>query len=196
VVGRRSLLTTCAIVVALVLAGPAAASWRSDARAITKGLTRAVQSDKLTRAEARGYRLELRRTRIALRRLSWTNALNLGAVLHDTAVQARRLNRPRALVLFSELGLNRRWFRAHSMPGSGVDVFDPRGVLYRSFPGQGLRFHPLGNFARLNGLVGRGRLSEAHRLADALSARGVTSAPGTTERRPSLGPPTCSPTTA
>jgi D-glucuronyl C5-epimerase C-terminus len=180
VVGRRSLLTVFAIVVALVLAAPAAASWRSDARAVTKGLTRAVQSGKLTRAEARGYRVELRRTRIVLRRLSWTNALNLGAVLHDTARQARRFNRPRARVLFSELRLNRRWLRAHAMPASGVDVFDSAGVLYRSFPGQGLRFHPLGNFAHLNGLVARSDVVAARRLGAALAARGVSAGRGKT----------------
>ncbi len=176
---RRSLIAAITLVVALSLAASASASRASDVRAIEKGLRAAVKADKLTRAEATAHRAELTRTRRALRRFSWTPAANLGAVLHDTAAQARRLKRPRALVLFSELRLNRRWLRAHPMPGTGVDVFDPHGVLYRSFPGQGLRFHPLGNFARLNGLLGRGRLEEARRLADALSARAITRARGT-----------------
>jgi hypothetical protein len=180
VVGRRTLLTTLVSIVALALAVPASASWSSDARAISKGLRLSVKQGKLTRAEARDYHAELRRTRSTLRRLSWTSAANLGSVLHDAATQPGRLTRPRSLVLFSELRLNRRWLREHTMPASGTDVFDSDGVLYRSFPGQGLRFHPLGNFARLNGLVGRGRAEEARRLASALAARGVTSARGAT----------------
>lgn len=177
---RRSLLTVFATGAFLALAAPASASWTSDARALRAGLRHAVASGKLARAEAVSYRRQLRRTRAALPRLSWTAAANLGAVLHDGAVQSRLLNRPRALVLFSELRLNRRWLRDRPMPPLKSDVFDSDGVLYRSFPGQGLRFHPLGNFARLNGLVGRGRYDEARRLAAALSARGIKSAPGKT----------------
>ena len=179
-VARRSLLTTLAISVALALAAPASASWASDARAVSNGLSRAVERGKLTRAEAHDYRRELRRTRTTLPRLYWTNAINLGAVLHDVAAQARRLNRPRALVLFSELRLNRRRLSGHGMPAAGVDLLDSQGVLYRAFPGQGIRFHPLGNFARLSWLVAHRRLSGARRLADSLAARGVRRAPRAT----------------
>ncbi len=101
-------------------------------------------------------------------------------MLHDAARQSRLLNRPRALVHFSELRLNRLWLRDHALPALKEDVFDSDGVLYRSFPGQGLRFHPLGNFAHLNGLVGRGRHEEARRLAAALAARAIASGPGKT----------------
>jgi D-glucuronyl C5-epimerase C-terminus len=99
--------------------------------------------------------------------------VNLGAVLHDTALQARRLSRARATVLFGELRLNRRRLASHGMPPARSNVYDEDGVLYRSFPGQGLRFHPLGNFSRLNGMIGRGQLRPARRLAEALQARGV-----------------------
>jgi hypothetical protein len=177
---RRSLLTGLAISSALALAAPAAAGWASDARAVSKGLSRAVDLGKLTRAEATEYRRELRATRTALPRLYWTNAINLGAVLHDLATQARRLTRPRALVLFSELRVNRRRLSRQGMPASGVGVLDSDGVLYRAFPGQGIRFHPLGNFGRLSGLIARRRLSATRRLADALAARGVARAPRAT----------------
>jgi hypothetical protein len=176
-VACRSLLTALALSLALAAAPPAFASWASDARAISLGISRAVERGKLTPAEARGYRSEVRATRAALPRLYWTNAINLGAVLHDVAGQARRLNRPRALVLFSELRLNRRRLTHQGMPASGVDVLDSDGVLYRAFPGQGIRFHPLGNFGRLSWLVAQKRLSAARRLADALVARGVRRAP-------------------
>jgi hypothetical protein len=177
---RRSLPYALALLAALFLAAPASASWFTDAQAIRKGLTAAVKDERLTKAEAARYRREVRRTRVALRRMSWTSAVNLGAVLHDVARQSRALSRARSLVLFSELRTNRRWLRSHPMPAAKVDIFDSHGVLYRSFPGQGLRFHPLGNFARLNGLVARGRLPRARRLARALTARGVRRAPGTT----------------
>jgi hypothetical protein len=179
-VARRSLLAALALVAALAVATPADAGWASDARALSKGLARAVERGKLTRAEAAAYRLQIRRTRVALRRFSWIAATNLGAVLRDAAAQARKLNRPRALVLFGELRLTRRWLREHGPPPSGTDVLAPDGVLHRSFPGLGLRFHPLGNFGLLKGLLARGRVGEARRLADALAARGVRTGPGRT----------------
>jgi D-glucuronyl C5-epimerase C-terminus len=173
VVVHRALLVVLALVAALLLAAPATASRASDARAIHRGLTVAVKSGKLTPAEAAGYRREVRRSRVALRRMSWTRAANLGAVFHDVAGHSRRLSRARSLVLFSELRTNRRWLRSHPMPAARTDIHDPDGVVYRSFPGHGLRFHPLGNFARLNALAKRRNLAGARRLADALRGRGV-----------------------
>ena len=53
------------------------------------------------------------------------------------------------------------------------DTYGADGVVYRLVPGQGYRFHPLANFARLNVLVSRGRVVEARRLARALLWRAV-----------------------
>jgi D-glucuronyl C5-epimerase-like protein len=173
VVVPRVLPVALALAAALLLAAPATASRASDARAIHRGLTAAVKSGKLTRAEAVVYRREVRRTRSALRRISWTRAANLGAVLHDVAGQSRRFSRPRSRVLFSELRTNRRWLYFRPMPSARTDIYDADGVVYRSFPGHGLRFHPLGNFARLNALTRGRKVTRTRRLADALRGRGV-----------------------
>jgi hypothetical protein len=172
-VGRRPLLL---VFVALFLfsAAPAEAGWTSDARAIQKGLTASVHAHRLTRGEAYRYRVETRRARALLPRLPWTRAANLGAVLHDVALQSRRYSRPRALTLFSMLRVNRTYLGSHSMPSAKHDVLDGDGVVYRSFPGQGLQFHPLGNFARLNGRLMGGHLDAAAKLAAALQARAIS----------------------
>jgi hypothetical protein len=47
------------------------------------------------------------------------------------------------------------------------------GIVYRWFGAHGFQFHPLANFAALNGHARQGRREEAERLATAMLARGV-----------------------
>ncbi|MGI8606952.1 MAG: D-glucuronyl C5-epimerase family protein [Gaiellaceae bacterium] len=170
---RHSLPPLALAVLALCLAPPAAASPATDARAIVKGLRASVASGRLTGAEAARHRLTLRRARAVLKLLPGTRASNLAAVLHGVAVQSRRLNRPRSVALFGMLELNAEYLGLRALPPSGEDVFDDEGVLYRSFPGHGLQFHPLGNFGRLNGLWAAGRNGDAGVLAHALLDRAI-----------------------
>lgn len=170
---RRSLPPLALVVLAFGLASPAAASPATDGRAIVKGLRASVASGRLTGAEATRHRLTMRRARAVLQLLPGTRASNLAAVLHDVAVQSRRFNRPRALALFGMLETNAEYLALHALPPSGRDVFDSEGVVYRSFPGHGLQFHPLGNFGHLNGLWMAGRTRDAGVLGHALLERGI-----------------------
>jgi hypothetical protein len=88
---------------------------------------------------------------------------------------------PRALAVFSMLRFNTYYLSRHPMPPSGRDLIDSQdGVLYRSFPGRGLQFHPLGNFARLGNLMLSGRDVDAAELAESLVERGVPNGPALT----------------
>jgi D-glucuronyl C5-epimerase-like protein len=170
---RHSLPPLALAVLALGLASPAEASPVTDGRAIIKGLRSSVASGRLTGAEATRHRLTLRRARAVLKLLPGTRASNLAAVLHDVAVQSRRYNRPRAVALFGMLETNAEYLGLHALPASGNDVFDDEGVVYRSFPGHGLQFHPLGNFGHLNGLWMADRDEDAGVLAHALLERAI-----------------------
>jgi hypothetical protein len=170
---RHSLPPLALAMLALCVASPAAASPATDGRAIVKGLRASVAAGRLTRAEAAGHRLALRRARAVLKLLPGTRASNLAGVLHDVAVQSRRLSRPRSLALFRMLETNAEYLGLHALPPSGEDVFDDEGVVYRSFPGHGLQFHPLGNFGHLNGLWMAGRDQDAGVLAHALLERAI-----------------------
>ena len=170
---RYSLPPLALAVLALGLASPAAASPATDGRAIVKGLRASVASGRLTGAEATRHRLTLRRARTVLELLPGTRASNLAAVLHDVAVQSRRFSRPRAVALFGMLETNAEYLALHALPASGRDVLDDEGVVYRSFPGHGLQFHPLGNFGHLNGLWMADRDEDARVLAHALLERAI-----------------------
>ena len=170
---RHSLPPLALAVLALGLASPAGATPATDGRAIVKGLRASVASGRLTGAEAARHRLTLRRARVVLKLLPGMRAANLAAVLHDVAVQSRRYNRPRAAALFGMLETNAEYLGLHALPPSGKDVFDDEGVVYRSFPGHGLQFHPLGNFGHLNGLWMADRNEDAGVLAHALLERAI-----------------------
>ena len=72
------------------------------------------------------------------------------------------------------LDFNADHFAGAAAPGRpGRDAQDEEGVVYRAFPGHGLQFHPLANFAKLNSYLGANRLDEAGLLGLALIARGV-----------------------
>ena len=146
---------------------------RSDAAAINKGITQAVEAGRLSPSDAAAHRVTLRRARSMLSLLPGTRARVLRAVIHDVALQWRRYNRPRALALFSMLEANADFVGVNNVPALGTDIVAGDGVVYRLFSGHGFQFHPLGNFAALNEHVSRGRDAEAATLAASLAARGV-----------------------
>lgn len=150
-----------------------AAGSAGDARLVVQGLRSAVAAGRLARAEARGYRTIVRRTRAVLTLLPARRRSNLGAVLHEVAGQRRRFTRPRALALFAMLEKNADYLAVHPVPPAGTDVVDADGVVYRAGWSHGLQFHPLANFARLNAHVSAGNDAKAARLAGALVERAV-----------------------
>lgn len=168
----RALLAAavCSLVTPAVARGAGVAA---DARAARTGLAAAVKEGAISKADAAGYRATLRRAVRLVDRLPASRARALEAVVDEVAGQARRYRAPRALTLFSMLAFNADYLGSHDVPRAGADVTGPGGVVYRSFAGRGLQFHPLANVARLNVHLSRERNDEARALAAALVARAV-----------------------
>ena len=173
----RTRLAAAALGAFLLSAAPAYGA-TSDAELARRGLARAVSAGSLAPLDAERYRASVAQAVAALRWLPEPRAANLRAVLADVAAQWRRYDYPRALALFSMLEVNNRHLSASPMPPSGSDVVALDGVVYRSFPGRGLQFHPLGSFGKLNAALTARRTAEALRLAYALVARAVPSGQG------------------
>ena len=138
-----------------------------------RGIDAAVSRGHLDSEGAATYRETLTRAYSFWGKLPGERARELEGVIRDVAAQWRAYNRPRALALFTMLELNAEHFVGHGPLPSGRDVPDEEGVVYRAFPGHGLQFHPLANFAKLNSYLGANRLDEASLLGLALVARGV-----------------------
>jgi hypothetical protein len=151
-----------------------------DAAAAKKGLAAAVKSGRLPAADAATYRASVDRALATWRKLPGSRAANLGGALHDAAVLAGRYDAPRALTIFSGLDVNATYFGTRATPSGTLDVDGDDGVVYRFFPGHGLQFHPLANFARLNANAVRKDYEAASGLAEALLARAVPTAAGLT----------------
>jgi hypothetical protein len=162
-----------AIICALVL--PAAAHAATPADQIKQGLQKAVAAGWISPGDASRYRGILTRTNTALPRLGGSRHANLQAVLSDVARRSSQYTAPRALTLFGMLDENVRYFGAQGPPAPQADVVGADEVVYRYFPGHGLQFHPLANFAALNSHLATGRTDSARTLADALRARAVPS---------------------
>jgi peptidoglycan hydrolase-like protein with peptidoglycan-binding domain len=148
---------------------------RADAAVVEGGLADAVAAGRLPRAAASRYEEIVANAITALAALRPGRSATVGAVLHDIAAQADSYDRPRALALFGMLARNAEYLTKRPLPEGRLDIEDLDGVVYRYFGGHGFQFHPLANFARLNGLVRKEDRDGAQRLARALVARGVPS---------------------
>jgi hypothetical protein len=142
----------------------------ADAR---QGLRSAVAAERLSSGASSRYETLLDRSLEGLADMPLAGAANLSVVLDGIASQASAYDEPRALTLFGMLEANREHLKANEPPEKTTDITGSDGVVYRFFPARGFQFHPLANFAALNGHVSKGRSAEARRLAVALVARGV-----------------------
>jgi len=142
-----------------------------------RGIEQARVRGDLNVQEVADYLAVLQRAGRAVSRLPDGRRETLAAVLADVSRLWRAYTRPRAFVLFSTLDENVRYLARHGVPADGTDVAGADGTVYRFFAGHGLVFHPLANFAALNGLVARGDAAGAARLAGALLARAVPRGP-------------------
>ena len=148
-----------------VHAGP-----RGDVLRIASGLDAAVADRRLSARDAMRHRDTLRAAARALPGLTAPRAAVLAGVLAAVA-DARPYDRARALTLFSTLHVNTRYLRAAGPPRGGADVVAANGVVYRSYVGVGLRFHPLASFGKLNEYAAKGRTRRTRVLASALVGR-------------------------
>jgi len=177
------------VIVALAVAGMLALAPSAAARPaaqptsldlVKRGLARSVAHGWIDQSDSSRYGAIAYRALRAIPRLPGSRASNLAAVLADVVAERDQYTAPRALAVFSMLQENTYYLARHWLPRSGTDVIADDGVLYRSFPGQGLQFHPLGNFARLGSLILQQRDGDASELAQALVDRGVANGPALT----------------
>ena len=160
---------------AVLLAAPAVASAASDATAALarRGINVAVKAGWIQPAEARRYRADLYLAQRGVRFLPPLRGRVLAAQLGQVAATWGAYTSPRALALFSQLEENVAYMNTNAIPTTATDVTGPDGVVYRWFPGIGLEFHPLANFAQLNNLASAKNADATRTLADALVARAI-----------------------
>jgi hypothetical protein len=163
-----------AVAVALLAVPVSGSAARPTPAALVKrGLSQAVERGDLTPAEAAGYRATLARALAEAKRLPPLRTQLLEAIVADVASQWRSYTAPRALTLFSTIEVNTDWLASHRLAGTHLDIEGPDGTVYRFFSGHGFVFHPLANFARLNGLATSKDDAGTGELASALLARAV-----------------------
>jgi hypothetical protein len=147
---------------------------QEDAAAATAGIDAAEEAGRLDAANAESARKAVAATVEAISAQKPGRAAVLGLALHDVAAVADSYSNRRA-ALFTELEANVAALAKAPPATEPGSVADGAGVVYRYFPEHGYRFHPLANFAKLNGLVREGDNKGARRLAEALVARGTRS---------------------
>jgi hypothetical protein len=146
-----------------------------DAGSAEEGLAAAVEAGRLDAGAVDRHRKTLAAAVAALGELPPGRASLVAAVLRDVAVHADVYDAPRALSLFGMLAANVRHLERNPAPAEPGDIPDGDEVVYRFFRGPGFQFHPLANFARLNGWARDGEREKSARLAEALVARGIPS---------------------
>jgi len=146
-----------------------------DAGSAEEGLAAAVEAGRLDAAAAEGHRETLAGSAAALGELPPGRGALVAAVLRDVAVHADAYDGPRALSLFGMLAANVRHLERNPVPAEPGDIEDGDEIVYRFFRGPGFQFHPLANFARLNGWARDGEREKSAKLAAALVARGIPS---------------------
>jgi D-glucuronyl C5-epimerase C-terminus len=175
VTGARRLGAASAAAAVAALAFPLVAAARSShsAEVARRGIAHAVGQGWIKEQDARRYRADIYLAQRGIRSLAPLRGRVLEAQLAQVSALASSLISPRATTLFSQLRENVDYLGTHGIPASGADVLGPDGAVYRWFPGKGLEFHPLANFARLNALVAKRDADGARELADALLARAI-----------------------
>jgi hypothetical protein len=174
VTGRRR-LGAVAVTAAVALAFPLASSASATRAALLakRGIAQAVARGWVKEADARRYRADVYRAQQGIRALPKLRGYVLESQLAQVSAIWDSYISPRATALFAQLRENVDYLSTHRIPSSATDVRGPDGVVYRWFPGKGLEFHPLANFARLNTLAAQRNGDAARQLADALLARAI-----------------------
>jgi hypothetical protein len=174
---RRAGAVLLAAGAAHAAAAPASASATAAASASAtlarRGITAALRVGWLTAPDARRYRADVYLAQRGIRFLPKLRARVLAEQLAQVSAIWDSYTSPRALALFSQLEENVSYLDTHRIPSGATDVTGTDGVVYRWFPGDGLEFHPLANFAQLNNLAAAKDTDGTRTLAAALVARGV-----------------------
>jgi peptidoglycan hydrolase-like protein with peptidoglycan-binding domain len=150
-----------------------AAEAGEDGASAQAALAEAANAGALSADAARRYSAAVDEALTALAALPLRRAANLALVLDDVAAHADVYDAQRTLTLFTMLETNTAHFAQSDPPARSADVEGDDATVYRFFRARGFQFHPIANFATLNGHVANGRREDAERLARSLVARGV-----------------------
>lgn len=176
----RPLALCCALMVLLALCAPAQAATRADP--VERELRRLDRAGALADGEYEQRRKAYREVRAVARRLPGRRKVELMGVLGDLRRIAGQgsLTSSRVAPLWLTLQRNREWWTTRPLLAPGTRVSFPGSELvWQAVPGHGIQFHPLANFAKLNGLwSGRRYDARMERLAVELAAMAVDRAGG------------------
>ena len=173
---------TCCVFLALLLVAPATAQGAKK-RTVSSELTRLAATGAITTSE-RDERVRafnaVKRTVKRLPKGSTRRNELAGVVGNVEGIAARRsLTGPRLVQLWLTLDRNRAYWSANATgPSTRRISFPGSQLVWQWFPGQGLQFHPLANFAKLNQLWAS-RSDDMSQLLDELLALRVPRAGGT-----------------
>jgi hypothetical protein len=172
----------CCACVALWLLASTAAQAAAKPRTVTSELRRLAATGAITTSERNERLAEYRAVTRTVRRLprGSTRRAELAGVVAtvDGIAARRRLTAPRLVPLWLTLERNRAYWSTHpGGPSTRRISFPGSQLVWQWFPGQGLQFHPLANFAKLNALWA-GRSPDMGALLDELLALRVPRAGG------------------
>jgi hypothetical protein len=172
----------CCAFVALLLVAPAAAQGAAKKRTVASELSRLAAAGAIPdseRAERLAAFKAVQRTVKRLPRRSTRRNELAGVVASVEGIAARRsLTGPRLVPLWLTLERNRAYWSANAAgPSTRRISFPGSQLVWQWFPGQGLQFHPLANFAKLNQLWAS-RSGDMGQLLDELLALRVPRAGG------------------
>jgi hypothetical protein len=147
----------CCVFVALSLLGAAAGPAAAKKRTVTSELRRLAATGAITPSERDERLADYRSVARAVKRLpkGTTRRTELAGVVGtiDGIAARRKLNGPRLVPLWLTLDTNRAYWTTHLFgPSTRRISFAGSQLVWQYFPGQGLQFHPLANFAKLNAL--------------------------------------------
>lgn len=135
-------------------ARPAAASTKK--RTTLSELARLRDAGAFEETAYAEYRAEYRRDRALARKLKGRRKVELTGALRNVDQMAARgsLTASRLVPLWLQLRRNREWWSNGPLLASGARVsFAGTELVFQYFPGEGLQFHPLANFGKLNYLA-------------------------------------------
>jgi hypothetical protein len=174
--------TLCCALIALLSSlalavGVPAADAAKQRRTIASELLKLYRSGAIDQVTYDTDRAILSGVKASIRRLDGTRKTELAGVLATSEGIAARgdLRATRLYPVFLTLQRNAEWWPSRPLLGSGQRVtFEDSELIWQYVPGQGLQFHPLANFGRLNAYAkSRRQRVQNGQLLDELMAMGV-----------------------
>jgi hypothetical protein len=159
--------------VVLAFSAIAADAASAKPRTVKSELSRLAASGRITATERTDRLADFNATKRAAKRLprGTTRRRELDGVVGivEGIAARRKLNGPRLVPLWLMLDTNRGYWTTHlTGPSTRRISFSGSQLVWQYFPGQGLQFHPLANFAKLNALWSSKSNTAAGQLLDEL----------------------------